>query len=257
MATCGSVPHPTPSPRAKAASPDAPLAARGQNPPGIRASTHPRWIASLCVAPRANSAAIPPSSRLAGAAPRRSRCSGGFIHGLGFREGIRPAGFILRSFLTRCGTPSGAIPPSTPVREIRECASLPYNVAGLPAPIAHHHGRVDDQRQPLRGPARERPAPPDHVLQQRVQERNHALGHPPQPPPEGRGVRQSIRPPSPSRSNSLRTKTGPPPSARFGALWRTRSGCPQPSSPSPIGTGQRAAKAVWPARSPRDQVLRL
>ena len=58
------------------------LAARGQNPPGIRTATHPRWIASLCVAPRANSAAIPPSSRLASAAPRRSRCSGGFIHGL-------------------------------------------------------------------------------------------------------------------------------------------------------------------------------
>ena len=81
--------------------------ARGQNPPGIRTATHPRWPlrfsrphckvyitlcnacytfchseAALCVAPRANSAAIPPSSRLAGPAPRRSRCSGGFIHGL-------------------------------------------------------------------------------------------------------------------------------------------------------------------------------
>ena len=43
---------------------------------------HPRWIAALSVAFRANSAAIPPSKRLASAAPRRSRCSRGFIHGL-------------------------------------------------------------------------------------------------------------------------------------------------------------------------------
>ena len=43
---------------------------------------HPRWIAALCVAFRANSAAIPPSKRLASPAPRRSRCSCGFIHGL-------------------------------------------------------------------------------------------------------------------------------------------------------------------------------
>ena len=38
--------------------------------------------AALCVAPRAHSAAIPPSSRLASPAPRRSRYSRGFIHGL-------------------------------------------------------------------------------------------------------------------------------------------------------------------------------
>ena len=57
------------------------LGARGQNPPGIRAAMHPRWIAPLCVAFRANSAAIPPSKRLASPAPRRSRCSCGFIHG--------------------------------------------------------------------------------------------------------------------------------------------------------------------------------
>ena len=57
-------------------------AARGQNPPGIRTAMHPRWIAALCVAPRANSAAIPPSSRLASPAPRRSRCSRGLVHGL-------------------------------------------------------------------------------------------------------------------------------------------------------------------------------
>ena len=43
---------------------------------------HPRWIAPLCVAFRANSAAIPPSKRLASPAPRRSRCSCGFIHAL-------------------------------------------------------------------------------------------------------------------------------------------------------------------------------
>ena len=83
------------------------LAARGQNPPGIRAAMHPRWTrrftcsrckdnitqchvdytfrpseAPLCVAPRANSSAIPLSSRLTSPAPRRSRCSRGFIHGL-------------------------------------------------------------------------------------------------------------------------------------------------------------------------------
>ena len=69
----------------------APLAARGQNPPGIRAAMHPSWplrfthsrckdnvtfcqpqytfggsTATLCVAPRANSPAIHLSSRLAG-----------------------------------------------------------------------------------------------------------------------------------------------------------------------------------------------
>ena len=84
--------------------------ARGPNPPGIRAAMHPRWPlrftrprckvyitlcnvcytfchskAALCVAPRANSAAIPPSSRLASPAPRRSRCSGGFSVKLGGR----------------------------------------------------------------------------------------------------------------------------------------------------------------------------
>ncbi len=81
--------------------------ARGQNPPGIRATMHPGWPlrltyprckvyitlchvyftcwrskASLCVAPRTNSPAIHLSSRLASPAPRRSRCSRGFIHGL-------------------------------------------------------------------------------------------------------------------------------------------------------------------------------
>ena len=81
--------------------------ARGQNPPGIRAAMHPGWPlrftvsrckdnitfcqsqytyccskASLCVAPRANSPAIHLSSRLASPAPHRSRCSGGFVHGL-------------------------------------------------------------------------------------------------------------------------------------------------------------------------------
>ena len=41
-------------------------------------------------------------------------------------------------------------------------------------------------------------------------------------------VRQSIHPASSSRSNSLRTSTSPPPSVRFRALWRTRSGCALP-----------------------------
>ena len=43
---------------------------------------HSSFKASLCVAPRANSPAIPLSSRLASPAPHRSRCSGGSIHGL-------------------------------------------------------------------------------------------------------------------------------------------------------------------------------
>ena len=51
----------------------------GQNPPGTRAPTHPCRTASLRVAPRANSAAIALSSRLARPAPRHS---GGFVHGL-------------------------------------------------------------------------------------------------------------------------------------------------------------------------------
>ena len=83
------------------------LAARGQNPRGIRAAMHPRWTApptrshcSVCftncrvlftshvlkaplfVAFRTNSPAIRLSRRLANPAPRRSRCSRGFIHGL-------------------------------------------------------------------------------------------------------------------------------------------------------------------------------
>ena len=40
-----------------------------------------RQRASLCVAPRANSAVIPLSSRLASPAPHHSRCSGGSIQG--------------------------------------------------------------------------------------------------------------------------------------------------------------------------------
>ena len=55
------------------------LGVRGQDPPGIRPAMHPRSTASLRVAPRgANSGALPLSSRLAGPAPRRSRCSRGF-----------------------------------------------------------------------------------------------------------------------------------------------------------------------------------
>ena len=85
------------------------------------------------------------------------------------------------------------LPHEDQERMMRRTAPLLRVVAhlrpGLLLSVAHHHGRVDDQRQPLRGPARERPAPPDHVPQQRVEERNHALGHPPQPAPEGRGVR--------------------------------------------------------------------
>ncbi|MDE2975013.1 MAG: transglycosylase SLT domain-containing protein, partial [Gemmatimonadota bacterium] len=77
------------------------------NPPGIRTATHPRWIAALCVAPRANSAAIPPSSRLASPAPRRSRCSGGFIHGL---LGGFPASFLVVAGLSAVGAPAAAQP---------------------------------------------------------------------------------------------------------------------------------------------------
>ena len=53
------------------------------HPGGIRGALHPRWTASLCVAPRTNSAAaIGPSSRLASGALRRSRCSRESAHGL-------------------------------------------------------------------------------------------------------------------------------------------------------------------------------
>ena len=112
------------------------IAARGQNPPGIRTAMHPRWPlrlayphckahitlchvrytccrskASLCVAPQPNSAAIGPSSRLASPAPRRSRCSGGFIHGLigaggligtGIRRGTETNPFHLGNTNTAC-----------------------------------------------------------------------------------------------------------------------------------------------------------
>ena len=43
---------------------------------------HPGWTLTPCVALGANSAAVPPSRRLAGQAPRRSRCSRDFGHGL-------------------------------------------------------------------------------------------------------------------------------------------------------------------------------
>ena len=48
----------------------------------VMATIHFSIKTSLCVAPRANSFAIHLSSRLASPAPRRSRCSRGFIHGL-------------------------------------------------------------------------------------------------------------------------------------------------------------------------------
>ncbi len=57
-------------------------AVRGTTPRGIRTAMHPGWITALCVAPRANSAAIPLSSRLASPVPHRSRCSRGVVHGL-------------------------------------------------------------------------------------------------------------------------------------------------------------------------------
>lgn len=88
------------------------------------------------------------------------------------------------------------LPHEDQERMMRRTAPLPRVVAHLrpgPLPVAHHHGRVHDERQPLRGPARERPPPPDHVPKQHVQERNHALGHLPQPAPDGRGVRHPHR----------------------------------------------------------------
>lgn len=63
-------------------------AARGQDPPGIRAAMHPGWAAPLRVAPGANSSAIPLSPLLAGSAPHRSRCPGGLVHAL-LGESIR------------------------------------------------------------------------------------------------------------------------------------------------------------------------
>ncbi len=68
------------------------LGARGRTPPGIRVAWHPRWTAALGVAFRPGSAATGPSRRLASPAPRRSRCSGGFVHGLGAARGRTPPG---------------------------------------------------------------------------------------------------------------------------------------------------------------------
>ena len=89
-------------------------------------------------------------------------------------------------------------------RMMRRTAPLLRVVAhlrpGLLLPLAHHHGRVHNERQPLRAPARQRPPPPDHVPKQHVQERNHALGHLPQPAPEGRGVRHPRRAEDPAHA---------------------------------------------------------
>jgi len=66
------------------------LGARGKDPPGTRPAIRPGRAASLCVAPRAGSAAAL-SSRLAGPAPRLSRCSRGFLRGLPSGGGLDPA----------------------------------------------------------------------------------------------------------------------------------------------------------------------
>ncbi len=87
---CEPFPSPTPAgcarsanrPTASARAVGRPLVGRGQTPLGTRAAWHPRWFAALGVAFRPNSSASRPSKRLASPAPRRSRCSGGFIHGL-------------------------------------------------------------------------------------------------------------------------------------------------------------------------------
>ena len=72
-----------------------PLAARGPNRRGIRTAKHPGWTLKLRVAFRANSAAVPPSRRLATPALLRSRCSRGFVHGLRAAAGLVLLGITL------------------------------------------------------------------------------------------------------------------------------------------------------------------
>ena len=62
---------------------------------------------------------------------------------------------------------------------------------GLLLPVAHHDGRVQHQRQLLRDTAGQRPALPDHPPEELVEERDHPPAGPPQPAPEGRGVRNT------------------------------------------------------------------
>ena len=79
---------------------------------------HPRWIAPLCVAFRANSAAIPPSKRLASPAPRRSRCSCGFIHGL----------LVLSGVVGGCSLQAQRPPPTAPPEPASEWERIVYGI---------------------------------------------------------------------------------------------------------------------------------
>ena len=103
-------------------------AARGQNPPGIRAAMHSCWTASLCVAPRANSAAIPLSSRLASPVPHRSRCSGGSVQGLRAARGQNPPG--IRAAMHSCWTASLCVAPRA------NSAAIPLS-SRLASPVPH------------------------------------------------------------------------------------------------------------------------
>jgi len=85
---------------------------------------HPGRTASLCAAPRARSAATGPSSRLAAPAPRRSRCAGGFIHGL--------LGVLEVAALAAFGWLTGAALP-LPRLLLPAAALLCYGAAGIAA----------------------------------------------------------------------------------------------------------------------------
>ena len=111
---------------------------------------HPRWIAALCVAFRTNSAAIRPSKRLASPAPRRARCSRGFIHGL-----------LAALFLAGCSAAPAAPSPQAPARfTIRE-APVAFTQVGdsvaaaadIEALVASYRTQLEEQLGEVMGHA--------------------------------------------------------------------------------------------------------
>ena len=114
--------------------------------------------AALCVAPRANSWAIRLSSRLASPAPHRSRCSGGFIHGLlgAPRFAASLAAFTIAALsLVALSTPTAAqtVPPTRTgaVQHPALRRHLP-GAAGRPRAPRRRDGRagLGAARRPLR-----------------------------------------------------------------------------------------------------------
>ena len=149
-------------------------AARGQDPRSIRAAMHSCWTASLCVAPRANSAAIPLSSRLASPAPRRSRCSRGLVHGLlplvllrraGHRHGRALAVDLSNHFLAhRSECPVHVVQPAlADHRRLRQLGAPerrpdprgPHDARPFGRPDHRRHERAGGVRDDLRGRARQ------------------------------------------------------------------------------------------------------